>query len=227
MSGGYYYVFFALIFFACSSKEQNKIAEQNTVASQLPAGNPVEGLALYAPCKTCHGDYAQGNNQLNAPALANSDPWYLQRQLRNFQKGIRGYQAQDSSGLQMAAMAKTLKDSIAIADVVAYIETMPDVQVPSIIKGDIKKGERTYQSTCGSCHGPGAKGNEKMNAPRLNGLDDWYIRQQISKFKTSVRGAHPDDTFGAQMVPMMALLADEQAIDDVIAYIRSTTQEVQ
>jgi hypothetical protein len=26
------------------------------------------------------------------------------------------------------------------------------------------------------------------------------------------------------MVPMMALLADEQAINDVIAYIRSTTQ---
>ncbi|MEJ1242273.1 c-type cytochrome [Chryseolinea sp. T2] len=227
MSGGYYYVVFALIFLACSSREQNKIAEQYTAASQLPAGNPVEGLGLYAPCKTCHGDYAQGNKQLNAPALANSDIWYLQRQLRNFQKGIRGYHAQDSSGLQMAAMAKTLKDSIAIADVVAYIETMPDVQIASTIKGDIKKGERTYQSTCGSCHGPGAKGNEKMNAPRLNGLDDWYIRQQISKFKSSVRGAHPEDKFGAQMVPMMALLADEQAIDDVIAYIRSTTQPAQ
>lgn len=201
-----------------------KNEQQNDAASQLLAGNPVEGLALYAPCKTCHGDYAQGNQQLNAPALANSDGWYLYRQLMNFQKGIRGYVEHDTAGVQMAAMAKTLKDSVAIADVVAYIETMPDVHVSSTIKGDIKKGERTYQSTCGSCHGSAAKGNEKMNAPRLNGLDDWYLRQQISKFKTSVRGAHPEDKFGAQMVPMMSLLANEQAVDDVIAYIRSTTQ---
>ncbi len=61
-----------------------------------------------------------------------------------------------------------------------------------------------------------------MHAPRLNGLEPWYLKSQITKFKTSLRGAHPDDVYGAPMVPMMALLKDEQAIDDVIAYIQST-----
>ena len=182
------------------------------------------GKALYATCKTCHGDAGQGNQKFNAPALANTDDWYLYRQLVNFHKGIRGYIEEDTAAFQMAAMAKTLKDSVAIADVVAYVKTMPEVELSSIIKGDIQKGERTYQSTCGACHGPGAKGNKNMNAPRLNGVDDWYIKQQISKFKSSLRGAHPADKFGAQMVSMMALLSDEQAVDDVIAYIRSTTQ---
>lgn len=223
MSGRNYYLVLAFVILGCSPQEQQKSEPPVEAASQLVAGNPETGKALYATCKTCHGDAAQGNQQLNAPALANSDSWYLHRQLKNFQNGLRGYLAEDTSGLQMSAMAKTLKDSIAVADVVAFIKTMPEVVLTATIKGDIKKGERAYQSTCGSCHGSGAKGNEKMNAPRLNGLDDWYIKQQISKFKTSVRGAHPADTYGAQMVPMMTLLADEQAVDDVIAYIRSTT----
>ena len=38
-----------------------------------------EGRPLYAACKTCHGDYGQGNFKLNAPALANTDSWYLYR----------------------------------------------------------------------------------------------------------------------------------------------------
>jgi len=224
--GRYYYLFLALVFLGCSSKEDKKSIPQPQAVAQLPAGNPEEGKTLYVTCKTCHGDAAQGNQQFHAPALVNTDSWYLYRQLMNFHKGIRGYLATDTLAFQMAAMAKTLKDSIAISHVVAYIKTMPEVELPSLIKGDIKKGERTYQSICGSCHGPGARGNEKMNAPRLNGLDDWYLKNQISKFKNSLRGDHPADKLGAQMVPMVALLANDQAVDDVIAYIRSTTQPV-
>jgi len=221
---GYYYLALALVFMGCSSKEDKKDISQTQVVAQLPLGNPGEGKALFVTCQACHGESAQGNLKMHAPALANMEDWYLYRQLMNFHKGIRGYITTDTLGFQMAAMAKTLKDSIAISHVVAYIKTMPEVKLPSIIEGDIKKGERTYQSICGSCHGAGAKGNEKMNAPRLNGVDDWYLKAQITKFKSSLRGAHPQDKFGGQMIPMATLLADDQAIDDVIAYIRSTTQ---
>jgi cytochrome c oxidase subunit II len=219
----YHYLILALVFLGCSKPDKKSIQE-HAVVVQIPAGNPEVGKALYATCTTCHGGAAQGNRQLRAPALANSDDWYLYRQLLNFHKGIRGYLTADTLGYQMAAMAKTLKDSIAISDVVSYIKTMPPVELPSLIKGDIRKGERTYQSVCGSCHGPGARGNEKMNAPRLNGLDDWYLKHQIVKFRNSIRGTHPADKFGPQMIPMVALLPNEEAIDDVIAYIRFTTQ---
>jgi len=213
-----------MLLVGCSSKEPKSSTPTNGAVAQQPVGNPVEGKVLYTTCAACHGEAAQGNQELNAPTLVNSDSWYLYRQLTNFQKGVRGYLAEDTAGLQMAAMAKALKDSITMSHVVAYIKTLPETDLPALIQGDVRKGERTYQSICGACHGPGAKGNEKMNAPRLNGLDDWYLKQQMKKFKASVRGAHPADKFGLQMVPMMALLADEQAIDDVIAYIRSTTQ---
>jgi len=225
MAGRYwfFYLVLALVFLGCFSKESKKDIPQQAVA-ELPEGDPQVGKALYVTCKTCHGDAAQGNKKLKAPALVNTDSWYLHRQLMNFRDGIRGAIPADTLGFQMAAMAKTLKDSVSIMHVVAYIKTMPQIVLPTIIKAEIKKGERAYESICGSCHGPGARGNEKMNAPRLNGLDDWYLKNQIAKFRNAIRGAHPDDTFGAQMVPMAALLADEQAVNDVIAYIRSTTQ---
>ena len=221
MLGRFRYLVLALVFLGCSSKDEKKTESVQPVVAQLPAGNPGEGKLLFATCQTCHGDAGQGNHKMQAPALANSDDWYLYRQLMNFKKGIRGYSTEDTLAFQMAAMAKTLNDSVAVSHVVAYIKTLPEVVLPAIVQGDIKKGERLYQSICGSCHGSGAKGNEKMNAPRLTGLDDWYLQQQIVKFKKSIRGAHIDDTFGAQMIPMVASLTDEQ-VHDVIAYIRST-----
>ncbi len=225
MAGRYcfFYLVLVLVFWGCSSKESQKDIPQQAVA-QPPEGDPQVGKALYVTCKTCHGDAAQGNKKFKAPALVNTDGWYLYRQLMNFHNGVRGGLPTDTLGFQMAAMAKTLKDSVAVTHVVAYIKTLPQIVLPPTVEGEIKKGERTYQSVCGACHGPGARGNEKMNAPRLNGLDDWYLKSQIAKFKNGTRGTHPADTYGAQMVPMAVLLVDDRAVNDVIAYIRSTTQ---
>ena len=108
----------------------------------------------------------------------------------------------------------------------AYIKTLPGVAIEYTVLGDSKKGERTYQSICGSCHGPEGKGNAAMHAPRLNGLNDWYIKRQLEAFKDGTRGAHPQDVYGAQMMAMAALVKDDQSINDVIAYLRSVTQPV-
>lgn len=220
----YPYIFLVVVLLGCSAKNDRTEAPQQQLISQSYSGNVENGRALYATCAACHGDAGQGNVTMKAPALANSDGWYLNHQLSNFMKGIRGSSQADTLGFQMAAMAKTLKDSVAIADVVAYINSFQEVSLTTSINGDIKKGERTYQSVCGSCHGSGAKGNELMNAPRLNGVDDWYLKRQLKNFKTSLRGAHPDDMLGAQMVPMAALLTKDEDIDNVIAYILSTAQ---
>jgi cytochrome c553 len=211
--------------FGCTSKSsQAPVTDVSTPVDQR--GNIDKGRVLYRTCSTCHGASGEGNAQLHAPSLANLDSWYTYTQLKNFKKGIRGYLSQDSTGFQMATIAQSLKDTTEIQDVIAYIETLADVKVITAATGDAEKGERTYQTVCGSCHGPGAKGNELMHAPRLNGMEPWYLKSQVTKFKMSLRGAHPDDVYGAPMVPMMALLKDEQAIDDVIAYIQSTTQTV-
>ena len=58
-----------------------------------------------------------------------------------------------------------------------------------------------------------------MNAPRLAGISDWYLVTQLKNFKQGIRGAHPQDLYGPQMMSMAAILADDRATTDLVAYI--------
>lgn len=60
-----------------------------------------------------------------------------------------------------------------------------------------------------------------MNAPALQGQNDWYLVTQLKNFKAGYRGAHPEDSYGMQMRAMSAMLPDEQAIIDVVSYINT------
>ena len=86
--------------------------------------------------------------------------------------------------------------------------------------GDVEKGKVLY-NICTACHGPNAEGNPALNAPANAGQDPWYLTRQLKNFRVGIRGAHPDDTFGAQMRPMAMMLANEQDIADVVAYLTS------
>lgn len=86
--------------------------------------------------------------------------------------------------------------------------------------GDVEKGKTLY-AICAACHGANAEGTAALNAPANAGQDPWYMTRQLKNFRAGIRGAHPDDTFGAQMRPMAMVLADDQAIADVVAYISS------
>jgi cytochrome c oxidase subunit 2 len=60
-----------------------------------------------------------------------------------------------------------------------------------------------------------------MNAPRLAGMSDWYMVTQLKNYQQGIRGAHPKDIYGNQMALMAAILADDQAINDLVAYTNS------
>ena len=92
----------------------------------LAAGDPARGQALYAVCSTCHGLDAKGMKELNAPALAGREEWYLVRQIENFRTGRRGSDPNDIYGRQMAPMALVLADAQAIEDVAAYLSSLGD-----------------------------------------------------------------------------------------------------
>ena len=86
--------------------------------------------------------------------------------------------------------------------------------------GDVENGKVLY-NICTACHGSDAEGMATLNAPANAGQDPWYLTRQMKNFRAGIRGAHPDDTFGAQMRPMAMMLADEQDIADVVAYLTS------
>jgi cytochrome c oxidase subunit 2 len=183
-------------------------------------GDAAAGQAMYLSCPACHGANGEGNKALNAPKLAGQEEWYLVRQIQNFKKGIRGGDPKDMYGAQMAPMVATLIDDKAISDVAAYIATFESKPSKTTVTGDAAKGETGY-GVCKTCHGEKAEGKKEMNAPRLAGMDDWYQVTQLKNFKAGIRGKHPDDTYGAQMQPMAMILADDQAIADVVAYINT------
>jgi len=84
--------------------------------------------------------------------------------------------------------------------------------------GDAAAGAANY-AVCSACHGAQGEGNALLNAPRLAGLDDWYIRRQLLSYQSGMRGTAAGDQFGPQMAPMAQIVAAPAVRENVIAYI--------
>ncbi len=198
------------------------LEKQSTYAQlrDTPAANATIGKNLYAVCAACHGANGEGNVALNAPKLAGQSAWYLERQLHLFKSGARGTHEKDTFGKLMAPMAATLADGSAVADVVAYIASLPDTRPASTIKGNADKG-RARWATCAACHGAEGQGIAATNAPRLQGMNDWYMATQLKNFREGVRGAHAQDIYGGQMGLVSEMLRDDAAVGDMLAYINT------
>jgi len=184
-----------------------------------PTGSAADEAA-YRSCTACHGATGLGNRGMQAPALVNLDDWYVERQLRNFKAGIRGRQAKDVYGMQMASQASLLSDDHAIAAVIRRINSFSDKAPLATIQADLDSGQEKYTATCSSCHGPEGKGNVELNAPSLRGIDDWYLVRQYENFRDGIRGSHEDDIYGQQMQPMAQLLS-QQEMEEVAAWLLS------
>jgi cytochrome c553 len=187
---------------------------------QTPVSEP-----LYAPCASCHGSEGEGNQKLGAPRLAGQHDWYLKRQLRNWRSGIRGTHSEDVYGMQMRPMAMTLANDAALNKVVKFIGTLSGAPLKTSIQGNTGAGKSSYV-TCIACHGAQGEGNKTLNAPKIAGLPDWYIARQLRSFKKGIRGTHQKDTYGMQMRPMAMTLANDEAIDNVAAYIATFKEDV-
>jgi cytochrome c oxidase subunit 2 len=198
------------------------LASQPTYADTLAvvAGDADTGKAQYGVCAACHGFEGEGNQLLNAPKLAGQEGWYIRQQLDLYKRGIRGSHKDDIYGQQMAPLAATLPNDAAVNNVIAYLDTLPDTPAPKTISGDVARGKELYEN-CAICHGKDGHGIWSQNAPRAAGMSDWYLHRQLKDFQDGIRGAHPRDPFGLQMSLMADTLQNDQAIDDVIAYINT------
>ena len=192
-------------------------------ALALSAVAPVmaDGQTSFATCVACHGADAGGNAALNAPRLNHLAPVYLAAQLNKFKSGIRGGEAGSAYGKQMMPMAATLADEAAVTAVAEYIASLDSAPSPVTVEGDVALGSDYYNQFCGACHGAAAEGNPALSSPALVGSDDWYMAEQIRAFRAGERGAHPDDRTGRQMRAVSMVLPDDQAVADVVAFIRS------
>ena len=197
-------LFFALFGFTNDSK-----AEVSTT-----------GKELYQQCVACHGVNGEGNDALNAPAIAGQFDWYIARQIKNYNRNIRGAHDADVFGKQMQAIAKQLDPQNDVPQLSAYIQSLPPIKTPVFEDGNMANGSRYYQGKCGACHGGTALGNKSFNAPKLAGLSKAYLTRQMLNFSTGIRGYKAEDKLGRQMA-MMAKTTSGQELDDIIYYIIS------
>ena len=67
-------------------------------------------------------------------------------------------------------------------------------------------------------------GNSIIEAPRLSGMDSWYVESQLHSFKRGWRGKHERDLVGMEMQPMAVALSDRQ-IKEVAAFVAATRSD--
>jgi len=209
--------------------KSRSISKPVTVASSSKAVTNVQAPVsepIYAPCASCHGSEGEGNQKLGAPRLAGQHAWYIERQLRNWRDGIRGTHSEDLYGIQMRPMAMTLVKDSDLEKVVSFIATLRGKPSKSILQGNGDSGKTSY-ATCLACHGLEGEGNKLLNAPKIAGLQDWYIARQLHSFKKGVRGSHEKDVYGMQMRPMAMALADDDTINNVALYVSTFKEKAQ
>lgn len=193
------------------------------VAATGAAATPAD---LYQPCAACHGADAGGNAELQAPRLNHLRPVYILAQLDKFQRGLRGGDGATDAAQQMAASVTMLPARERWPDLALHIGQLEGGRsTATLTEGDPALGGDYFNQFCGACHGPTAGGNVALNAPALAGADDWYLFAQLHAFRDGHRGQHREDRTGRQMRSMAAVLPSEQAILDVIAFIRSQPEQ--
>lgn len=190
-----------------------------TIASSTASADPARAAELFELCVQCHGSAGQGDPVALAPAIAGLQEWYVKAQLQNFKAGRRGMHPEDVGGLRMYPMSLSLESEEEIAGLAAYVASLPPANPqPLVAGGDAEKGAAAYV-VCTACHGPDGAGNEALGAPKLTGSSDWYLVEQLGKFKSGIRGGAGASPNAITMRGMSMTLADDQAMKDVVAYI--------
>jgi cytochrome c oxidase subunit 2 len=118
----------------------------------------------------------------------------------------------------------TMRGRVVVEEQAAYdawLASQATFAVAQAVRAGDPAAGATLYAVCSACHGPTGDGNQALNAPRLAGQASWYLARQLSAFRHGLRGTDPRDAFGQQMKPMAAMLADDGAVRDVVAYVTS------
>lgn len=194
------------------------IARRKPDRELQPGEAEAEAVGAIAQCVVCHGPNGAGSEKLGVPRIGGMAEWYLARQLKYFQAGLRGDNKDDRYGIQMRAIVLPLSGK-SMEDLAAHVATMEPPPAPPITSGDASRGAELYVP-CTACHGADGRGSPELNTPGLVAQSGSYLVRQLEHFRTGLRGTHPDDLFGQQMVPIVeSSLTSRQDAVDVATYI--------
>ena len=91
---------------------------------------------------------------------------------------------------------------------------------PAAAESQQEEGAEIFH-LCVQCHGKDGGGNPETLAPAIAGMDEWYVKAQLQKFRSGARGTHPSDVAGMRMRPMSLSLHTDEQVAAVAAYVAS------
>jgi cytochrome c oxidase subunit 2 len=152
------------------------------------------------------------------PLIDGLPEWYIRHQLEKFREGVRGQNPENRSEALMGTNRTILQGVDNLEALAAFIAARPPQKPPSSVRGDPEKGEVVYR-WCAGCHGVNGQGLKALKSPSLTMLEDWYVLDQLRKFKRGVRGTHKKDWHGTIMRYAVQSFSDRE-LKDVTAFIR-------
>ncbi|MFT5471303.1 MAG: cytochrome c oxidase subunit 2 [Verrucomicrobiales bacterium] len=171
-------------------------------------------------CAGCHGQDGKGVDAIKSPAIAGLPDYYVMQQIRKYRLGLRGAEKSEENVYFMHREAEALGDEL-FKDLARIISGMEPHRTLHSTIGDIERGKRLYQKHCTDCHGPAAAGDAAKEAPPLHGFQDWYLVEQIERFKRGRRKSDPLNLESVKMHLMARSLWRRSDINALAAFITS------
>jgi len=152
-------------------------------------GDAERGRDVFEVCSACHMPEGWGSKDGTFPQLAGQHASVLVKQLAD----IRALNRTNPT-MYPFALPSQIGGPQALADVVAYIETLPMTPDNGVGPGtDLALGQQLFKDNCAKCHGENGEGNEEKFYPRIQGQHYQYILRQFREIKGGARkNANPD-----------------------------------
>ena len=126
-------------------------------------------------CAQCHGEDGWGSYSGDFPQLAGQHSNVIIKQLADIRAGNR-----DNPQMYPIAKASVMGGPQAMADVAAYITTMPMDPDPEVGEGDrLEEAGKLYSALCSRCHGANGEGSQEQFYPLIQGQHYEYLLRQL------------------------------------------------
>ena len=160
-------------------------AELDDELTQAMAAEPnIEaGKEVFKLCVVCHQTNAWGVNYGSYPQLSGQHRSVIIKQIADIRAGNR-----DNPAMLVIAQEKVMGGPQAIADVTAYIQTLPMTPENGVGPGEqLARAEKIYFRKCAECHGSNGQGDPMRFFPRIQGQHYAYLLRQLEWIRDGKR----------------------------------------